>query len=111
MDYPPREERRRRWRLERQVLLVNTVIPMARFIVLMMVAMFVLQVIVPVRAILEAYARRVTLQGEWLEELPDLEARAQSLRQALATLSSDNISSRLTRIEESIRVGDVKTDQ
>ncbi|GAG43714.1 unnamed protein product, partial [marine sediment metagenome] len=65
----------------------------------------------PIKNIIEAKYEIMQAQAKGLNILPELEGKLKSLEKQTAVLTTENIDSRLNRIEKAIAVGEVKPDE
>lgn len=95
---------------ERRALFVRSMIQMAITLLVALSVMTIVTIVPSVKQMIDAKNRILDLQARGYEIIPDLESRVAELDKRLQTLTSSELSERLSKIEKAIAVGDVKPE-
>jgi len=97
--------------MERMPFLMRTMLLAMLVMAGLLVLVQVTKIVPSIQRMLDAQADMVAAQAAGLKVIPDLEAKIADLDKRTKTLTSQEIDSRLTRIETAIRVGQVSPSQ
>ena len=96
--------------LQRLIFMTRTMFLMMLMILLMSVVFSIMRLTPYFTSILEAKHEMMKAQAEGLKQIPDIESKIADLEKRTQTLTSENIETRLKKIETAIRVGEVKPE-
>ena len=99
---------RKRDIFERQASIINLMPKLMVPMIFMLIAMMLLE---PAQSLIVQYERILTAEANGMERIPELRKEIKILEKQIASLSSKSIENRLGKIEQSIAIGEIDSEQ